>query len=161
MIFVTVGSSPIPFDRLLLAIAEFPTAEELIVQHGASTVRPAGAECIEFLGYDDFVELLRQARIVVTHAGVGSVITSLEHGRRPVVVPRRTFFGEAVDDHQMAFARRARERGLVTLVEDVDDLPSAIAEHDARAASVPAGRRAIEVELRSYLEEWVGSTGGR
>ena len=104
--------------------------EDLVVQHGASAVRPRHAECVDFLDYDEFVGPHRQARVVVTHAGVGSVMTALAHGRRPLVVPRRVDFGEAVDDHQLTFARRADELGLVTLVEDVSDL-AAISAYEA------------------------------
>jgi beta-1,4-N-acetylglucosaminyltransferase len=156
MIFVTVGSSTVPFDRLLRASVG-TREEELVVQHGASAVRPVGAECVEYLDYDEFVRLLRRARIVVTHAGVGSVMTALEHGRRPLVVPRLASLGEAVDDHQLTFARRADELGLVTLVEDVGELAATIAGHDGEAASVAFGQSPIEAELRSYIEECVGS----
>src|SRR5215470_10761060 len=88
MIFVTVGSSRIPFDRLLRAVEKI-TTEQVVVQHGASRVRPANAECYEFVDHEQFVELARAARAVVTHAGVGSLLTVREAGRRPIVVPRR------------------------------------------------------------------------
>ena len=74
------------------------------------------------------VESVTRARVVVTHAGVGSVLVALGAGKRPVVVPRRGRFGEAVDDHQVDFARRFEQAGLVTLVEDADGLEDALAQ---------------------------------
>jgi UDP-N-acetylglucosamine transferase subunit ALG13 len=127
------------------------------VQHGASAIRPRNAECIDFLEYDDFVQLIRDASVVVTHAGVGSVMTALAEGKRPIVVPRRADHGEVVDDHQVPFARRAGELGLVTILDDVDLLAATIREHASDAPALDSGRRSpIETELRAYIEECVG-----
>ena len=51
---------------------------------------------------------------------------ALAHGRRPIVVPRLHRHGEAVDDHQVHFARRLEAAGLATVVEDLDQLPRLI-----------------------------------
>ena len=48
-----------------------------------------------------------------------------------------TYFSEAVDDHQLQLGRRFAEAGLVTLVEEPDDLG------DARLASLAAQQRAF------------------
>jgi UDP-N-acetylglucosamine transferase subunit ALG13 len=156
MIFVSVGSSTIPFDRLLRAVDCLTVDERLVVQHGASSIRPQRADCVDYVAFDEFVGLVREARVVVTHAGAGSTLTALAQQKRPIVIPRLTAFDEAVDDHQLPFARRAGELGLVTLVEDVDDLAAAIAEHSSDSALHGSGRGAIEIELRSYLEENIG-----
>jgi UDP-N-acetylglucosamine transferase subunit ALG13 len=156
MIFVSVGSSTIPFDRLLDAVDGVSIDEPFVVQHGTSTIRPRQAECVDFLDFPDFIELVREARVVVTHAGVGSIITAITERKRPIVFPRRASHGEAVDDHQVAFARRTGELGLVTLVEDAELLAPAIADHAAAAPVLTPGRSAIEVELRSYLQECIG-----
>lgn len=156
MIFASVGSSTIPFDRLVRALEDVETDEDIVVQTGVSTVRPRRAKVLDYLGYDEFVALIRSARIVVTHAGAGSVITALGEGKRPIVVPRHAAQREAVDDHQVTFARRAAELGLVTVVEDVSLLSSALREHEpslARSGSEPSP---IERELRSYIERCVG-----
>ena len=156
MIFVTVGSSKSPFDRLLRAVDTACIDEDVVVQHGVSSVRPRNAECVGFLDFDGFVARIEQARVVVTHAGVGSIMTSLAHGKRPVVVPRRADFGEAVDDHQLPFARRADELGLVELVEAESDLSEAIRAYRGGHGATATARSPIEVELRQYIRETIG-----
>jgi UDP-N-acetylglucosamine transferase subunit ALG13 len=156
VIFVTVGTNEAPFDRLLNAVALIDTDEELLVQHGASRVRPtnANATCLDFMSFEELVEHVRRARIVVTHAGVGSVLVSLTHGKCPIVVPRLHEFGEAVDDHQLFFARRFAETGLVTLVEDPAALPGALdGTASAPAPSASVGSSSLTAELRSYLRD--------
>src|SRR5688572_12463987 len=88
MILVTIGTSE-PFDRLLRAIAELEFDEPLVVQYGDSKTRPARARCVSFLSFDELVQLVRDARVVITHAGAGTVLACAFNGKRPVVVPRR------------------------------------------------------------------------
>lgn len=157
MIFVTVGTNEAPFDRLLEALERLPAGEELVVQHGASTVRPARATCVDFLPFDVLVEHVRRARAVVTHAGVGSIMVALANGKRPVVVPRRHSLGEAVDDHQVVFARRLEQAGLVTAVEDAGRLAEALATLPEAPAARPEPGSSLAEELRAYLRERVGA----
>jgi UDP-N-acetylglucosamine transferase subunit ALG13 len=154
VILVTIGTSD-PFDRLLAAVAKLPPGEEIVAQCGDSTVRPANARCVSFLGFDELNALILAARVVVMHAGAGSVLTAHAAGRRPVVVPRLRRYGEAVDDHQVEFGRSLAAAELVTLVEDPDDLPGVIAAAPAApAARGHDGRLAGEIAtyLRGHLQ---------
>ena len=72
-----------------------------------------------------------------------------------VVVPRLPRYGEAVDDHQVPFARRAAEAGLVTLVEDPTTLPGVLASTPPPPATIH-DNGAIVAELRAYLRDLVG-----
>jgi UDP-N-acetylglucosamine transferase subunit ALG13 len=151
VILVTVGTNEARFDRLLQALEALPSGTEIVVQHGPSGIRPSGARCFDYLAFDDLVQLIRRASVVITHAGVGSIMTALANGRRPVVVPRLVRFGEAVDDHQLEFGRRAAQAGLVRLVEEPDDLAVAVAE-ESEVVAVPHGPDTRLVhELRDYI----------
>lgn len=153
MIFVTVGTNEAPFDRLIEAVCRLGLREETIVQHGSSRCRPDRALCVESLPLGELTELMRQARVIVTHAGVGTILTSLANGKRPVVVPRLRQFGEAVDDHQVEFARRLGP-DLITLVEDVEDLGAAL--------DVPSERDSLEIVPDPRLiDDLRGLIGGR
>lgn len=160
MIFVTVGTNEARFDRLLRALEDLPPGTELFVQHGPSPIRPPGATCTDYLGFDELAERVREADAVVTHAGVGSILTALLNGTRPIVVPRLQRFGEAVDDHQLDFGRRAQTAGLVTLVEDVAALPEAIARLQASPPQPPRPDERLLQDLRGYLAATVGREPG-
>lgn len=156
MIFVTLGVSE-PFDRLLEALRSLRIDEELVVQLGESTVRPPGATFVEFLPYEALVEHVRRARVVVSHAGVGTVMTTLLNGKRPVVMPRLRRLNEAVDDHQLAFGRRLHQQGLVRMVENAAELADALRKADAdRPVATGVDARLVR-ELREYLLGYVGA----
>jgi UDP-N-acetylglucosamine transferase subunit ALG13 len=151
MIFVTVGTNEARFDRLLRAVETLDASDEIVVQHGPSPVRPRGATCVDFLSFEEMTDHIRRARVLIMHAGVGSILVALGNGARPLVVPRLSRFDEAVDDHQVAFGRRLHAEGLVELVEDPDGLAAAVARHDGRfEGQVGVEGRLVE-ELREFI----------
>jgi UDP-N-acetylglucosamine transferase subunit ALG13 len=151
VIFVSVGTNEARFDRLLRAVAALVLDDEVVVQHGHSArLGPPRARLVDFLRFDEMVDHIRSARVVVTHAGVGSVMVSLANGKRPVVVPRRKAFAEAVDDHQLQLGRRLARAGLVTLAAEPDALGDALAQHEGAASIVPA-TSALAADLSAFL----------
>ena len=155
MIVVTIGTNEQPFDRLVRAAAALSEVEDVLVQYGASRVPHGRGEWVEFLSFDELTERMREARAVVCHAGVGSIMLARRCGHRPVVVPRRVQLGEAVDDHQLQMARRLDAAGIVTLVEDERDLAAAVGAGAAApaAGATPglAGAAALAADLQGFL----------
>jgi UDP-N-acetylglucosamine transferase subunit ALG13 len=158
MIFVSVGTHEDPFDRLLSTVDGLQLAEDVVVQHGPSLQRCRGAVEFDYLPFDDVVEYVREARAVVMHAGVGSIMISLANGKRPIVMPRRHGLGEHVDDHQLELARRLDAHGLVTVVEDGPALAAALAR-DGEPAGSMHGTPSLGAELRAYLAERLAPAG--
>jgi UDP-N-acetylglucosamine transferase subunit ALG13 len=158
MIFVSTGTNEQPFDRLVLASAALEVDDPLVVQYGSSAVAPTGSGWCDFLTFDEMTDAMTRARVVVVHAGVGSVLLARRCGKVPVVVPRRVSLGEAVDDHQVPFARRLAAAGLVTLAEDQEQLQAAV-DDEARDVSSSIGGDpsggALARELRDFLDHMV------
>ncbi len=163
MIFVTVGTNEARFERLVEAAGRIPPGEEIVIQTGHCRAAPPRARCVDFLPFEEMADHARRARVVVSHAGVGSIMLALMAGRRPVVVPRRADLGEAVDDHQLPLARRMADAGLVLLVEDPDDLAAAVARDGAREPVRPGEGTDLARELHDYLSALVplAAGGGR
>jgi UDP-N-acetylglucosamine transferase subunit ALG13 len=163
VIFVVTGTEIHPFDRLARAADEMQrgglVGEEVFVQLGSCRYEPRHARFERFLPFGAMSENVRKASVVVTHAGAGSTLLCIQEGRHPIVVPRLPELGEHVDGHQVGFAERLAERGLVTLVRDPDELPAAVAASKAwRATGAPAERG---TELVAWLEQfWNERVGG-
>jgi UDP-N-acetylglucosamine transferase subunit ALG13 len=156
MILVTIGTNEQPFDRLVLAAAALDVDEPVVVQYGSSRVVEPREGWIEFLPFDELSALAQQARVVVCHAGVGSILMARRAGKLPVVMARRHALGEAVDDHQVELSRRLAANGLVTYVEDETGLAEAVATvsgtgGEAAVRGLP-GAAALAADLRSQLQ---------
>ena len=138
----TVGTSRMfPFDRLVRSSEAVGQPGRVLVQRGASTVRPDGAEVVDWLSFDALREEIGAAGAVVTHGGIGSVLLAVMLGHRPVVMPRRPELGESVDDHQVEFARRLEQEGLVTVADGPADVARALREvRRGRDGAQPACR---------------------
>jgi UDP-N-acetylglucosamine transferase subunit ALG13 len=63
-----------------------------------------------------------QARVVVTHAGAGSLLTALERGRRILAIPRVAALGEAVDDHQKELCEALATAGHIQWATDFSSI---------------------------------------
>lgn len=122
-LFVTVGTYEYPFTRLFEQLESVvPSDWEIVWQVGhAGSYRPARGEVHDFLEYDRMLDTARSADLVITHAGIGSIMTVLQTGRLPTVVPRRRGHGEIADDHQLEVLDPLRAVGIVAF-DDVEDI---------------------------------------
>jgi UDP-N-acetylglucosamine transferase subunit ALG13 len=157
MIFVTVGTNHARFDRLIEPFMHWDGVEDLVVQHGPSPLRPPRASTLrDFFSYDENIAAIAAARAVVTHAGVGSVLTALAYGKTPIVVPRRKEHHEAVDNHQEAFAERLSRQGLVRIVR-LDGDAGADELLDAVDVASPTTVRELDasLDLAADLQRYV------
>jgi UDP-N-acetylglucosamine--N-acetylmuramyl-(pentapeptide) pyrophosphoryl-undecaprenol N-acetylglucosamine transferase len=113
-VVVTLGTSTrYGFRRLVDRLIELlPPEAEVLWQTGVTDVRDLGIAGRFTVPGDELDAAMREADVVVAHAGTGSALSALEAGRAPVLVPRRREYGENVDDHQKLVAAELERRGL-------------------------------------------------
>lgn len=165
-VFATVGADHHPFDRLMLWLDHWlhESAPDVscLAQTGPSVV-PAYAHSTKFQTYKEVWIAMRRASLVVSHAGPGSVIMARNAGHCPVVVPRRREFGEAVDNHQVSFARWLASKGIAHVAEDEVSFQVAISDvlRSGRPGRPPQESSSREVALRfdRLIDELVASSG--
>ncbi len=133
-ILVTVGTALQPFDRLLqftdAAISALTLPVTGICQHGCSLVRPRGLSCKETLSRAEFDSEIVNADVVICHAGVGTLWSSLREGHTPLVVPRLGSLGEHVNDHQLEIVEALRKEGRIKFIENAVQLREALLRHE-------------------------------
>ncbi len=144
MILLTVGTQ-LPFDRLVRAIDAWcaeqgtETVFGQIADPGAGGYRPAHFEWASFVDPERFDALFAEARVIVGHAGMGTIIGGLTAGKPVVIMPRRAALGEHRNDHQWATAMQFRDRALLHVATDETELPAAI---EAALAAAPEAQGA-------------------
>ena len=125
LILLSLGTHQQPFPRALDLVEPLAKrGEEIVIQHGSTPPRPEmpNTVWIEFMPYEEVVDVMAEADSVICHAGVGTIMTALTAGHTPAVIPRLAQYDEHVDDHQLDIATRFAERGLVFCVTTETDL---------------------------------------
>lgn len=152
-VVVTVGTAAeFPFGRLIDRLATFlakdgPLAQatgrpvEVLWQTGCTPTDHLQIDAVPFLGADELTEAIANADLVVSHAGVGSALTALSAGLRPLLADRSACLGEAGDDHQGQLAAELERRGLALHRKPtditVDDLLASLSSGVRRSATPP------------------------
>ena len=112
MIFVTVGNDFRSFDRLLKKIDEIAPLipNEIVIQRGYSTYLPRNTQYFDFVSMPIAIDYIQKSELVVSHAGIGTIILCKEYGIPILILPRRKRYGEHMNDHQMEIAKALEER---------------------------------------------------
>lgn len=137
MIFVTVGAQ-MPFDRMVRAVDEWAAArgrDDVFAQINDAAYTPAHIRWTKFIEPEDFRKKVSESRVLVAHAGMGSILTALEAGKPILVMPRRGDLRETRNDHQVATARRFLELGRVAVAFDESELPARLDALDQLSAA--------------------------
>lgn len=138
MIFVTIGTQ-LPFDRLVMAMdawAEQHRDVKIVAQIGPKARIPKFMQSVEFVPPSQVTGLMNEAELIVSHAGMGSVLTALRYQRPIVIMPRKADLGEHRNDHQMATARWLQNRPGVTVCWEEADLAKVL-DNRNRSSAIP------------------------
>lgn len=132
MILVTVGAHTMPFDRLLTAVDAVAATgalhrDELVIQHGASSDLCKASRVFAYCSGSEFDTLLDDADLVITHGGIGTVLTALRRRKHVIAIPRLSRFGEHNNDHQVEICAELAERRALFSSPDPTDLPRLLA----------------------------------
>ena len=133
------------FLRLVRRLLEvLPPDAEVMWQTGDTDTSGLGIEGHYAIPERDLIDAMKEADVVVAHAGVGTALAALEVGKCPVLVPRRSAHDEHVDDHQIQIALELERRGLALHVDadalSQDDLLGAAGRAVTTVAAEPPFR---------------------
>jgi UDP-N-acetylglucosamine transferase subunit ALG13 len=151
MIFLTVGTS-FPFDRLVRAVDRAVEQglfnEPVYGQIGDNSYRPSNFEHVISLEKHRFEKRIRQASSVISHAGIGTITAALDHRKPLLVMPRLKQYGEAVNDHQAAIARKFEQCGHILAAHGIKELASKIVQ---LRTFMPRGRNPQPDAVTDYI----------
>ena len=123
MIFVTVGSEKFPFNRLIKEINKLKINEEIFMQIGSCKFIPFGYHPWKrFISFEAMIKNIKKARIIITHAGVGTILLCKKNNKIPIVIPRRKKFKEHVDDHQLELTKKLNELNHIIPLYNIKNL---------------------------------------
>jgi UDP-N-acetylglucosamine transferase subunit ALG13 len=160
MIFLTVGTHPQQFDRLLKKVDELIEKgiikEEVFGQIGHTDYKPKNYKYEKFIGLEEFGKRMKEANLIITHGGEGNIGMAIQLKKNMVIVPRLKKFGEHTNDHQLELAEASKKAGYGIVIEDVKKIEEAIEE--AKKFKV---RKKEEGKIAELIENFIGVEFGK
>lgn len=156
MILVLLGTQNNDFTRLLEAVQENinnkTINEEVIVQAGFTKFDSKDMKIFSLIDKEKIGKLQDKADLIISHGGVGSIVSSLEKGKKVIVVPRLKKYGEHVNNHQIQIAKKFSKDGYVKSVINEKDLGKAI---QSMADFEPKKYERQETNIISIIENYI------
>ena len=127
MILITLGTQDKKFYRLLEAVQsqinKKNIKDRVVVQAGCSSdFKSTDMEIFDLIPMDEFDKLIEQCDVLITHGGVGTIITGLKNNKKVIAAARLQKYGEHVNDHQLQIIENFTNAGYILSLDNFDEL---------------------------------------
>ena len=130
MILVLLGTQNNSFHRLLEKMDELINKgiinEKVIVQSGYTNYESKNMRVFDFIPQEELERYQEQADLIITHGGVGSIVSSIKKGKKVIAIPRLHRYHEHVNDHQKQIVESFDKKGYIIGIQRIDELRNAI-----------------------------------
>ncbi len=161
MIFVTIGSAPHDFARLVKKMDEIAKeiSEEVVIQKGFTPFAPVHAKCFDFVPYEEALNYFQSAKVIVGHASAGPIMLARRFNKPLILFPRDGKLNEHVDSHQIETAKAMEgSSNMIEVVYHEKDLLEAVQRAILKAeAGQPYDENPALSSLIEYVREFVKS----
>lgn len=156
MILVLLGTQNNSFHRLLEEIDKLIEKkvinEKVIVQAGYTKYESKNMKIFGLIPQNELNKYQKEADLIITHGGVGSIISSLKIGKKVIAIPRLHEYGEHVNDHQKQIVESFDKKGYIIGINDVSQLENAIKKV---AKFIPKKYEANNKKMLSIIEQFI------
>jgi UDP-N-acetylglucosamine transferase subunit ALG13 len=148
----------LPFDRLVRVVDEWAGRTgrtDVVAQVGPGKFVPQYIQAQPYISPPQFARNVDEAELIISHAGMGTILNALGVGKPILVLPRLAKLGEHRNDHQLATARRFKELGRIMVAMDEADMSAQLDALEGLSFSHRIGPYASEELLnrvRSFIE---------
>jgi UDP-N-acetylglucosamine transferase subunit ALG13 len=154
LIVLTVGTQ-LPFDRLVNLVdqAALSIPETIFGQIGKTSLTPRNFAYAQLLSPEEFHQKVSESRVIVGHAGMGTLLTAAKYGKPAAIMARRKEFSEHRNDHQLATVEQMRKiQGVYTFDSSDELIKIATTEYLQPMSSKESIRRSnLVINLKNYI----------
>jgi len=159
MILVLLGTFVAVFKRPLIEIErlciEGIINEEVVVQSGYTTFDESmHLKLTPFFSPQELTTLHLKARLVITHAGTGSIMNAIRFKKKTIAIARLAKHDEHVDDQQMEILEEFAHRGYILPWRESDDISIVLAKAEQfEPAKFNSGNSKIINYITAYIDK--------
>lgn len=159
-ILVTVGNDHHSFHRLIKAVDELSgnSAYDFIIQYGYSSYVPRfNKNNHRFFAREEFYQAFNEADLIISHAGIGTLIDTIQNRKKLILVPKRHKYKEHFNDHQLEVAQEVEGKYQnIRVVYETDSLAAALKKMLEEKVSYPDPPRISSLgmiqDIRDFIE---------
>lgn len=151
MIFGAVGTNSWDFTRLIkeLDIIASEIDEDVVIQIGNNDYTPKHAKFFNFISKNEIDNIYKKSRVIVSHAGIGVILSAIRNNKTIIIVPRMKRYGEHFDDHQIDTAKKLEKEGIL-VVWDIKELKPILTNNDLNSSFKKNNE--LIVNLKNYIK---------
>lgn len=124
--FITFGNFEKKFPTMANAVLECIEIlpQPIVVQAGSSLVffKNANFEVHEYISKEKYLQLIRFSRVIISHAGVGSIVAANHFSKYPCVFARKFNLDEHLDNHQLELVKFYKSKSVFFYANDSNDI---------------------------------------
>ena len=129
MIFVTLGTQDKDFSRLLIEVEKLKKTgviqDEIIAQIGSTKFNSENMTCFDYVSGAKLLDYITSCDLLITHGGVGSILSGITNDKNVLAVARRKEFNEHENNHQIEIVEKFDELEYIVGCTSVESLENA------------------------------------
>lgn len=158
MILVTLGTQDKSFKRLLKSIDKEienkNIKEEVIVQAGYTKFKSNNMKIFDLVSPRKLDSLMKDASIIITHGGVGSILGALKYNKPVIAAARLSRYREHTNDHQKQIVKEFAKRGYLIELKDFSKLSEALKiAKKFKPVKYKSNNKEFKKLISSYIDE--------
>lgn len=126
MTLVILGTQDKTFERMLEGIEKQikkgNLKDEVIVQAGSTKFESENMQIFDLIPMNKFNNLIKTADLIITHGGVGSILSGLRNNKKVIAIPRLAEYGEHENNHQLEIIEEFTKMGYILSCKEMKDL---------------------------------------
>lgn len=157
MILILLGTQDKPFERILKAVENAKEKgiikDKLIAQIGCTKFQSDKIETFDFISKEELQEYIKEARIVITHGGVGIITECIENGKKVIVVPRLKKYKEHTNDHQLQITKEFASKKYVLPLYDTRNINKVLEDIKTfKPAKYESNGKNFKNKIKEYID---------
>ena len=130
LILILLGTQDKPFTRLLKtvdkAIDDGFIKEKVVAQVGFTKYSSKNIKTFDLIPKEEYEQIISEADLIITHAGVGSILTGLKKNKKVIAAARLKEYGEHTNNHQLEILNEFYKKGYILKLENFEELPKVL-----------------------------------
>ena len=160
MIFVSVGTYAIGFDRLIREVDRLAAdgiIKDVFCQIGGGTYIPTNTKYARFITDGEMCEMISASDFLIVHGGVGILSEAIKLNKKIIAFPKQKRHKDYFNDHQLEIVTYLEKKGMILAAYELKDLEVKIFEiPDFTPLKQSSGNR-IPLLISEFIVEYESS----